>query len=94
LARLLDFNADSTYLAINKKKNRFSTKHYIIIKLIMATMKLKENQKRGIGLFFAGVGSLLSVISIRLPKEYGLPVLIFATLLLIVGAILFFISRK
>lgn len=57
-------------------------------------MELTENQKRGIGLFFAGVGSLLGVIGNRLPKEYRLPVLISATLLLIVGVILVFINRK
>jgi len=57
-------------------------------------MELKDNQKQGIGLFFAGVGSLLSVVSNRLPKEYGIPVLISAILLLIVGVILVFNSRK
>ncbi|MCK4528945.1 hypothetical protein KAW18_16390 [candidate division WOR-3 bacterium] len=60
----------------------------------MAAMELRENQKRGFGLFLAGVGTLLGVISNHLPKEYGLPVLIFAILLLIVGVILVFISRK
>ena len=57
-------------------------------------MELKDNQKQGIGLFFVSVGSLLGLLSSRLPKEYGILVLISGTLLYIVGVILLFKSRK
>jgi hypothetical protein len=57
-------------------------------------MELKNNQKQGIGLFFAGVGGLLGLLSNRFPKEYGIPVLISSILLYIAGVILLFKSRK
>lgn len=60
----------------------------------MAIMELKDSQKRGVRLFFSGVGSLLGVISNRLPKEYGLPILISAILLLIAGIILVFLVEN
>jgi len=58
-------------------------------------MELKKmNQKQGIGLFFAGIGTLVGVISNHMPKPYGWVMLGMAILLLITGVFLCFKYRK
>ena len=52
------------------------------------------NKKQGIGLFFAGVATLVGVIANQMPKTYGWIMAGIATLLLVTGIFLMFKYRK
>ncbi len=52
------------------------------------------NKKQGIGLFFAGLGTLVGVIANHMPETYGWIMTGMAILLLVTGVFLVFKYRK